>query len=126
MRRNAFFASALLILFFTGLFTRVLLLSGYVFLNDMFTTGLCENVDKPSLKCNGSCAVMKMLNAADSQSSKSNQTKIADCESIKFFEPEFDLRCCETFLLSNRVHLYNYTFPFSLVHPWGIDRPPAS
>ena len=125
MCRNAFFASALLILFFTGLFARVLLLSGYVFLNDMFTIGLCENTDKPSLKCNGSCAVMKMMNASDSQSSKPNQTNIADCESIKFLESERDLFCCETFLLSDTSHFYSYIPPFSLVHEWGIDRPPV-
>jgi hypothetical protein len=75
----------MLVLFVSGLLVQTIMLSSYVFLNKSFVATFCENTDRPELKCNGSCAAMKILQLDDKQDQEPESTELG-FESIKFLD----------------------------------------
>jgi hypothetical protein len=74
-----------LVLFFSGLLMQTIMLTGYVFLNKAFSATFCVNTKRPEMKCNGSCAAMKILQLDDKQDQETEPIKLR-VESIKFLD----------------------------------------
>lgn len=74
----------------------------YVINYDYISTKLCENIDKPVLKCNGKCHLAKELAKA------SNDEKPLNSDKKQNFKFEIEVLFCEVF--SNLNSVYNLNF----------------
>jgi len=119
---------ALAILVFLSLFAQGIVqlgIIGYYQINkDYIAKNLCENRDKPKMKCCGKCYLRKQLKKAEgSNSSKDAPGKIEKAEQLVFIisatEPVSS--CLQHLTLSVRnptnKHLHNYDFLSRVFHP---------
>lgn len=113
-----------LILFLAGLVIPILMLTGYVFLNTTFTDAFCENTDRPELKCNGSCAAMKVLQIDEEREQQSDSFP-AGGELVKFLESfspvEFSFSAWDDCSLNTFAYHEFVRIGFTA----RLDRPPA-
>lgn len=114
----------MLVLFCAGLMMQTIMLSGYLFFNNSFTSTFCENTNRAELKCNGSCAAMKVLQL-DENNDQESQSTSQEIESIKFLDQLVD---CEI-PLPNASTDISGVVPDQNSLPTGfsrqIDHPPA-
>ncbi|MEO8516300.1 MAG: hypothetical protein ABI426_06130 [Flavobacterium sp.] len=97
----------------------------YVINYDYISKVLCVNKDKPAMKCNGKCHLMKELaKASEGEKSNSNDKKSTHFESeILFFEtikPLVITQICfstEEKIHNNYANLYAYLAHHSVFHP---------
>ncbi len=86
---------------------------------------LCENKDKPKLKCNGKCHLMKQLaKAADAENPKSSDKKqntpiqeVLFFKEIKSFSIVSFSFSTESKINSSYLELYSYLNTNSVFHP---------
>lgn len=97
----------------------------YVVNYDYIAKVLCVNKDKPAMKCNGKCHLMKELaKASEGDKPNSNDKKSTHSESeVLFFEPIKSLEITQI-TLSNKgksnskySNLYSYLELHSVFHP---------
>lgn len=92
---------------------------------DYISKVLCENKDKPQMKCNGKCHLMKELaKASESENNDSKDKKTASTEfEVLFFEKAFELKFAQPIFFNNKMvnsdysDLYVYQNVFSFFHP---------
>lgn len=74
----------------------------YVINYDYISTQLCENIEKPVLKCNGKCHLAKELAKA------SENEKPLDSSKKHTFKFEIEVLFCESFLNYNVTNFLNF------------------
>lgn len=80
-------------------------LNQYLFNNADFTEKFCENKAKPELKCNGSCAMKKVLQIDTNTEEKSKEKERVDKQDFKWhFMAEFS----ETNFISNQTGFVSF------------------
>lgn len=97
----------------------------YVVNYDYIAKVLCENKDKPEMKCNGKCHLMKELaKASEEEKPNSNDKKNTHLESeVLFFEAIKPLEIAQIYfsdkntINSNYANLYSFLEPHSVFHP---------
>lgn len=90
---------------------------------DYVATELCENKDKPELKCNGKCYLKKQLNKVDNQQEKDK----APAKKVKDTLPEYIASSTQLNLTSHiekreqqytrYINLYKHQNLSSVFHP---------
>ena len=96
----------------------------YIINYDYISTQLCENTDKPALKCNGKCHLKKELaNEAKKDNPKSNEHKsnsitfeVLYCENLSDFS-FFTLNQTEKRVFTQYNCIYFQTNRISIFHP---------
>jgi hypothetical protein len=114
----------MLVLFVSGLLVQTIMLSSYVFLNKSFVATFCENTDRPELKCNGSCAAMKILQLDDKQDQEPESTELG-FESIKFLDQLDEIEISLLNPLSNLLTVLSDQNFLLTGFFKEMDRPPA-
>lgn len=97
----------------------------YVINYDYITKELCENKEKPELKCNGKCHLKKEL-------ANASETENATLPSEKKHNPSIEvlfLESIETFQLNPTIEMiqrnnYNYISLYTLLESYAIFHPP--
>jgi len=87
-----------------------------------FIEKLCVNKDRPELKCNGKCYLMKVLKQKDQDQNKPNE-EIAFKEITLFIEkiPSNAFITLEQF---EKTSLPTYSNLYSFLERCGVDHPP--
>jgi len=93
----------------------------YALFTDNFVENFCENKDKPSLNCNGKCALSKMLNQASETEQAPLNLDWLKSETV-LFVPSL---AAMVFLKSSHLksdnfqyfNLYSFKFTQRLIHP---------
>lgn len=96
----------------------------YIINYDYISTQLCENTDKPALKCNGKCHLKKELaNEAKKDTPKSNEHKsntitfeVLYCENVSEFS-FYTLNQIEKRVFTQYNCIYFQTNSTSIFHP---------
>lgn len=74
------------------------IMAGYVLEYNQYVTVLCENRDKPEMKCNGQCHLAKELKAVDEPADAKGATPIpSQLQTELIFLPSADLFTLATF-----------------------------
>jgi hypothetical protein len=74
------------------------IMAGYVLEYNQYVTVLCENRDKPEMKCNGQCHLTKELKAVDEPADAKGATPIpSQLQTELIFLPSADLLTLATF-----------------------------
>ena len=98
----------------------------YVVNYEYISTELCENIEKPELKCNGKCHLMKELSKASEDEKPINSDKkqnikqeieVLFCESILNFKHQTHLNFKSTESYSFNQNFYNSEVLTSIFHP---------
>ncbi len=97
----------------------------YIINYDFIVTELCENKDRPELKCDGKCYMAKMF-AKESRNDHKNPfaeggvheipiilclNSMTDCDVIKWNSP------CSENPINNSPHLHSLLFVFEIIQP---------
>ncbi len=105
------------------LFKPLIPVAEYVIFYDYIKNELCVNKDKPELKCNGKCHLMKELAEASTTQDKSISHNFSVENSIVFYQ---DFQCFNFIFFSNidaliyNFHynnLYNHSYYKVLIKP---------
>lgn len=99
---------------------------GYYQVNkDYIARNLCENKDKPQMKCCGKCYLKKQLKKLDEndESSRAPQVKIEKNEIVTFILPQSIYFTEHRIIVATSVlnpfvlHLHDSLYPSSVFHP---------
>ncbi|WP_396171814.1 hypothetical protein [Flavobacterium sp.] len=98
----------------------------YVVNYEYITKVLCVNKDKPKMKCNGKCHLMKELaKASDSEKPISSDKKSATQESeVLFFEKINSFKITSIFFEDKHQLYTNYSDLYSYLNGVSVFRPP--
>lgn len=105
LRRTLSYMLILLIL--SSGFTRFYFYVGYELNKNYIATVLCENINKPELKCNGKCYLSKKIKQAEKEDQKSEQTASKTMLSQNFIFTNF--------------HFKSYLRQIATIYPAGIN-----
>jgi len=98
----------------------------YVVNYEYISTQLCENVEKPELKCNGKCHLMKELSKAsedekpinsDKKQNTKQETEVLFCEVISTFQSSNYKNFDSNENFSFYQNFYNIDILTSIFHP---------
>ena len=108
------------------LFKPVIPVVEYVVFYDYIKNELCENKDKPKLKCNGKCHLAKEMAKASDTPEKGNDKKHFSVEtSIVFYqEIEENFGFKQLFYLHKSKTPTNYNLSYSHLETNSVFRPP--
>ncbi|UUC46001.1 hypothetical protein [Flavobacterium cerinum] len=99
----------------------------YIVFYDYIKNELCENKDKPKLKCNGKCHLAKEMAKASDTPEKGNEKKHISIETSIVFYKEIE----EDFGFSPLFYKYkskissNYDLSYSYLETDSLFRPPV-
>jgi hypothetical protein len=103
-------------------FTYLVIFADYQINKDYISKNLCENRDKPEMKCNGKCQLCKKLKAEDKKENKGLPTqknvKQIVLFSIKKSKYNFSLPGLSS------ANSYTYTACISSLHKIAVFHPP--
>lgn len=105
LRRTLSYMLILLIL--SSGFTRFYFYVGYELNKNYIATVLCENINKPELKCNGKCYLSKKIKQAEKEDQKPGQTASKTMLSQNFIFTDF--------------HFKSYLRQIATIYPAGIN-----
>lgn len=105
LRRTLSYILILLIL--SSGFTRFYFYVGYELNKNYIATVLCENINKPELKCDGKCYLSKKIKQAEKEDQKSEQTASKTMLSQNFIFTNF--------------HFKSYLRQIATIYPAGIN-----
>ena len=87
MKKRLYILVVLIAPLLVGFIVESWVVNQYVFNNTDFTASFCENKAKPELQCNGSCAVMKVLQADANQSNKEAPKEVVEQQDLTWIIP---------------------------------------
>ena len=98
----------------------------YIANYDYITKVLCENKEKPQLKCNGKCHLMKeMANQSEKETPLQNSKKVTTSESEFLFCQEIvALQFTKVFIHDTSINLDHYSNQYFHLNSSSIFHPP--
>ncbi len=98
----------------------------YVVNYEYISKVLCVNKDKPKLKCNGKCHLMKELaKTSENETPISSNKKIASHElEVLFFEEIKSFKIASIYFDNNQLFNCNYSNSYSYLNSVSVFRPP--
>jgi hypothetical protein len=116
------FTYIVLISFLLSSSGKLFVLTNFLINQEYIAANLCENIDKPVLKCNGKCHLAKELAKEEKKEKKENKNRYEDTASY-ILVPIKELYSCEftpfekredfSFILEQKPHGFNA----SVFHP---------
>lgn len=97
----------LILLILSSGFTRFYFYVGYELNKNYIATVLCENINKPELKCNGKCYLSKKIKQAEKEDQKPEQTASKTMLSQNYIFTNF--------------HFKSYLRQIATIYPAGIN-----
>ena len=97
----------LILLILSSGFTRFYFYVGYELNKNYIATVLCENINKPELKCDGKCYLSKKIKQAEKEDQKPGQTA-----SKTMLSPNF---------IFTNFHFKSYLRQIATIYPAGIN-----
>jgi hypothetical protein len=125
MCSKRYLSIALLFCFLTPLFLKVGILSNYLVQYKYYVDVLCENKNKPELKCNGKCQLAKELKTVDEEPLKPELPQRSNDKTEDIFLVHHSSNFISSELTYNINSYSNYKPPFlSFCFKEKIFQPP--
>jgi hypothetical protein len=125
MCSKRYLSIALLFCFLTPLFLKVGILSNYLVQYKYYVDVLCENKNKPELKCNGKCQLAKELKTVDEEPLKQELPQRSNDKTEDIFLVHHSSNFISSELTYNINSYSNYKPPFlSFCFKEKIFQPP--